>query len=73
MGVIVVFIEKYGKIVWVVLIGDYFIEFDGGIYVKNSSELGLFKIVFEIGIGVGMWWIEVVILKEVFELFVGEE
>ncbi|KLD57855.1 hypothetical protein WP50_30635 [Lactiplantibacillus plantarum] len=73
MGAIAVFTEKYGKIVRVVSIGDYSIEFDGGTHVKNSSELGLFKIVSETGIGAGTRRIEAVTSKEAFELLAGEE
>ncbi|MFD1421880.1 alanine--tRNA ligase [Lactiplantibacillus songbeiensis] len=73
MGAIAVFTQKYGKIVRVVSIGDYSIEFDGGTHVKNSSELGLFKIVSEAGVGAGVRRIEAVTSKEAFELLSHEE
>jgi len=73
MGAIAVFTQKYGKIVRVVSIGDYSIEFDGGTHVKNSSELGLFKIVSESGVGAGTRRIEAVTSKEAFELLSQEE
>ncbi|CAM3030188.1 alanine--tRNA ligase [Lactiplantibacillus plajomi] len=73
MGAIAVFTQKYGKIVRVVSIGDYSIEFDGGTHVKNSSELGLFKIVSEGGVGAGVRRIEAVTSKEAFELLANEE
>lgn len=66
MGVMVLFGEKYGKEVCVVNIGDYFIELCGGIYVVNIEDIGIFKIVFEFGIGVGVCCIEVVMSKEVY-------
>lgn len=69
MGVMVFFGEKYGKEVCVVIIGDYFIEFCGGIYVGNIFEIGFFKIVKEEGIGLGICCILVVIGKEVFEVY----
>ncbi|AVK63342.1 alanine--tRNA ligase [Lactobacillus sp. CBA3606] len=73
MGAIAVFTEKYGKVVRVVSIGDYSIEFDGGTHVKNSSELGLFKLVSESGVGAGVRRIEAVTSKEAFELLSNEE
>jgi len=73
MGAIAVFTQKYGKIVRVVSIGDYSIEFDGGTHVKNSSELGLFKIVSEGGVGAGVRRIEAVTSKEAFKLLANEE
>ena len=73
MGAIAVFTQKYGKIVRVVSIGDYSIEFDGGTHVNNSSELGLFKIVSESGVGAGVRRIEAVTSKEAFELLSQEE
>lgn len=66
MGVIVFFFDKYGDKVCVVKIGDFNIEFCGGDYVKNINEIGFFKIVFEGGVGVGVWWIEVVMFSDVF-------
>lgn len=66
MGVMVLFGEKYGDVVCVVNMVLFLIELCGGIYVCNIFEIGLFKIVSELGIGVGVCCIEVLIGKVVF-------
>jgi alanyl-tRNA synthetase len=60
MGAVAVFGEKYGEVVRVVSIGDFNKEFDGGTHADSTSELAVFKIISESGIGSGVRRIEAV-------------
>jgi alanyl-tRNA synthetase len=66
-GALAFFGDTYGERVTVVSIGEFSKELCGGTHLRSTGEIGLFRIVSEVGVAAGIRRIEALVGKAAFE------